>query len=180
MIFDETNKGKLDNLQKTLNEVMYVNLYDNTVHSIVIDNTTENVSVIKVYFNDNSQNEASLDLFTNDELNILKSLSLDGNTLLYNGSYLRDLEDEQVTLFENIININYENINPLEKSTISSNRIYELIYAITDVNLKETNISEIKTYDNKYLKKADIVDIDTVDNLFEEIIVNYPTLEEGD
>ena len=32
MIFDETNKGKLDNLQKTLSEVMYVNLYDNTVH----------------------------------------------------------------------------------------------------------------------------------------------------
>ena len=180
MIFDETNKGKLDNLQKTLSEVMYIDLYNCTVHSIVIDNTNENISVIKVYFNDNSQNEASLDLFTNNELNVLKSLSLDGNTLLYNGSYLRDLEDEQVTLFENIININYENINPLEKTTISSNRIYELIYAITDVNLKETNISEIKTYDNKYLKKADIVDIDTVDNLFEEIIVNYPTLEEGD
>lgn len=180
MIFDETIKGKLDNLQKTLNEVMYVDLYNCTVHSIVIDNTTENISVIKVYFNNNNHNEASLDLFTENELNILKSLSLEGNTLLYNGSYLRDLEDEQVILFENIININYENITPLEKSTISSNRIYELIYAITDVNLKETNISEIKSYDDKYLKKSDYIDIESVDNLFEEIIVNYPTLEEGD
>ena len=181
MIFDETQKGKLDNLQKFILSISNINIYDGTVNKIVIARDEEFYYVV-IHVNNNIF-MISMNNFTEEELSVFKNISLDGNVLYYGEEPIITIDEGQADLIYSITNINYNTIDYSSNEVSNKNIMYELFYAITDIDLKSLiNNSSTPNIDtmSKYMLKSSVFTDNEIDNISDSIISNFVVLEIGD